>query len=269
MTGNGQEIHNSYEYNAFGVVARKNETVPNQLLYTGQQYDQESGQYYLRARFYNPVIGRFLQEDVNRGDGLNLYAYCANNPVVYYDPSGYNKTKKPNSQNSQGPNATEEVNSKRVFSTDEMVGANLPSEAELNNAVNEWSRMQKSLAPSKSKITDFNTGSVVYDARTGEYYYGMNKGIKLSGDGLNDTLSNILPQESLNSYQLGNCAEVDAVNQALNNKANLNDLYIYTIDTTTDKMRIPSSTFGNPKLACENCTYIFLGKVKDILSGYK
>ena len=52
-------------------------------------YDGTAGQYYLRARFYNPVIGRFLQEDVYRGDGLNLYAYCANNPVMYYDPSGY------------------------------------------------------------------------------------------------------------------------------------------------------------------------------------
>lgn len=118
MTGSGQEIHNSYEYDAFGVVTRRNEAVPNQILYTGQQYDQESGQYYLRARFYNPVIGRFLQEDVYRGDGLNLYAYCENNPVVYYDPSGYNKTQKPNGQNSQGPNATEEVNSERVFSTE-------------------------------------------------------------------------------------------------------------------------------------------------------
>lgn len=47
------------------------------------------GQYYLRARFYNPVTGRFLQEDVYRGDGLNLYAYCANNPVYYEDPSGH------------------------------------------------------------------------------------------------------------------------------------------------------------------------------------
>ncbi len=43
----------------------------------------------MRARFYNPVIGRFTQEDIYRGDGLNLYAYCGNNPVRYYDPSGY------------------------------------------------------------------------------------------------------------------------------------------------------------------------------------
>jgi len=53
-------------------------------MYTGQQYDQEMGQYYLRARYYNPVEGRFTQEDVYRGDGLNLYAYCKNNPVTYY-----------------------------------------------------------------------------------------------------------------------------------------------------------------------------------------
>ena len=46
-------------------------------------------QYYLRARFYNPLIGRFMQEDIYRGDGLNLYAYCANNPVMYFDPNGY------------------------------------------------------------------------------------------------------------------------------------------------------------------------------------
>lgn len=48
-----------------------------------------SEQYYLRARYYNPVVGRFLQEDVYEGDGLNLYAYCRNSPVRYYDPGGY------------------------------------------------------------------------------------------------------------------------------------------------------------------------------------
>jgi len=38
------------------------------------------------------VVGRFLQEDVYQGDGLNLYVYCGNNPVMYYDPSGYTPT---------------------------------------------------------------------------------------------------------------------------------------------------------------------------------
>ena len=77
---------------AFGNLLEQKETVENRILYTGQQYDQETGQYYLRARYYNPVAGRFLQEDTYRGDGLNLYAYCANNPVVYYDPSGHGTT---------------------------------------------------------------------------------------------------------------------------------------------------------------------------------
>jgi RHS repeat-associated protein len=82
------KVENHYEYDAFGSIRTKSEEVPNRILYTGQQYDHETEQYYLRARFYNPMIGRFHQEDVYREDGLNLYAYCANNPVVYYDPSG-------------------------------------------------------------------------------------------------------------------------------------------------------------------------------------
>ena len=91
ITDSGRRIENSYQYDAFGVIREKNENVYNRILYTGQQYDQVTGQHYLRARYYNPVLGRFLQEDVYRGDGLNLYVYCENNSVIYYDPSGYGK----------------------------------------------------------------------------------------------------------------------------------------------------------------------------------
>ena len=52
--------------------------------------DPVTQQYYLRARFYNPVIGRFTQEDTYYEDGLNLYQYCQANPVGYVDPSGHN-----------------------------------------------------------------------------------------------------------------------------------------------------------------------------------
>lgn len=72
----------------------------------------------------------------------------------------------------------------------------------------------------------------------------------------------ILPEKSLNNYPLRNCAEVDVINQALNNKADLSDLYMYTIDTT-------SNIVGMPKPACENCTFTFKGRVADIISGYK
>lgn len=83
---------NSYLYDAFGVETKIHEQLQNHIRYMGQQYDELTEQYYLRARYYNPVLGRFMQEDSYQGDGLNLYAYCGNNPVVYYDPSGYAMT---------------------------------------------------------------------------------------------------------------------------------------------------------------------------------
>ena len=88
ITGSSGEIKTGTSTMRLACSKTVGKSSTTESLYTGQQYDQTSGQYYLRARFYNPVIGRFVQEDVYRGDGLNLYAYCKNNPVVYYDPSG-------------------------------------------------------------------------------------------------------------------------------------------------------------------------------------
>ena len=83
-----KEILNHYEYDAWGNLTVCEEKVQNRFRFNGQQYDPISQQYYLRARYYNPVIGRFTQEDSYNADGLNLYAYCRNNPVSYVDPSG-------------------------------------------------------------------------------------------------------------------------------------------------------------------------------------
>ncbi len=91
-------IKNQYRYDAFGVGLEASEELPNRIRYTGQQYDEVTEQYYLRARYYNPILGRFLQEDVYQGDGLNLYAYCRNNPVVYWDPSGYKEVSNASSE---------------------------------------------------------------------------------------------------------------------------------------------------------------------------
>ena len=67
----------------------------NPFRYRGYYYDTETGLYFLQTRYYDPEVGRFLNRDsVQYADpetinGLNLYAYCLNNPVEYADPTGH------------------------------------------------------------------------------------------------------------------------------------------------------------------------------------
>ena len=67
----------------------------NPFRYRGYIYDTQTGLYYLQSRYYDPVTGRFLNADAveyldpESIGGLNLYAYCLNNPVMYADPNGH------------------------------------------------------------------------------------------------------------------------------------------------------------------------------------
>ena len=67
----------------------------NPFRYRGYYYDSETGLYYLQTRYYDPETGRFISRDsIEYADpeticGLNLYAYCGNNPVMNVDPSGH------------------------------------------------------------------------------------------------------------------------------------------------------------------------------------
>lgn len=87
-----------YSYTAFGeCIVKVNEggiAEKNPIRYRGYYYDEEMSLYYLKSRYYDPVTGRFITiDDISYIDpetinGLNLYAYCGNNPVMYTDPNG-------------------------------------------------------------------------------------------------------------------------------------------------------------------------------------
>ncbi len=77
----------NYEFDAYGNQSQENETY-NPFGYRGEYTDAESGLVYLRARMYDPLTGRFINEDPIQ-DGLNWYVYCENNPILFVDPTGY------------------------------------------------------------------------------------------------------------------------------------------------------------------------------------
>ena len=114
LTDDDGAITKAYEYDAFGNEENPAATDTNPFRYAGEYYDKETGTYYLRARYYDPVIGRFTQEDPhwNQSNMLygddplklnnynyapslaaiiqsgNLYVYAMSNPTRYTDPSG-------------------------------------------------------------------------------------------------------------------------------------------------------------------------------------
>lgn len=85
----GDSIVNRYRYDAWGRTESAEEAVSNPFRFAGREIDGETDLYYLRARYYDPAVGRFISEDPSHlSGGPNLYAYAANNPLSFTDPSG-------------------------------------------------------------------------------------------------------------------------------------------------------------------------------------
>ena len=87
ITDTAGNVVNKYDYDVWGNFLTKEETIDNPFTYFGQTYDETTGLYYLRARYYDPSTGRFTQQDPAE-DGYNWYVYGNQNPVVFVDPVG-------------------------------------------------------------------------------------------------------------------------------------------------------------------------------------
>lgn len=95
MNASGQ-IAEQYTYDIFGVPTTKDgsgnllSSASTPFLFTGREWDSETGLYHYRARAYSPTLGRFLQADPIDFDGgdANIYRYCANSPINLNDPFG-------------------------------------------------------------------------------------------------------------------------------------------------------------------------------------
>ncbi|WP_040951524.1 RHS repeat domain-containing protein [Gorillibacterium massiliense] len=142
ITDSNGNVLNSYDYDTWGKLLSSSETMSNPFKYAGEIYDEETGFYYLRARYYSPDTGRFITEDTYEGDitdplSLNLYVYCNNNPINRVDPSGNDSYVFYDPSNFSGQAASEAQRLANLYGTTSWLIA-INNEAQFTS---EWNKM--------------------------------------------------------------------------------------------------------------------------------
>jgi len=89
LSNSAGAIAANYTYDSFGNLVASSGSIVNNFRYTGREWDSETSLYYYRARYYDPLAGRFLSEDpIGFFGGMSFYVYTLNNPVKFTDKFG-------------------------------------------------------------------------------------------------------------------------------------------------------------------------------------
>jgi RHS repeat-associated protein len=103
QTREDQSVQNFYSYTPYGEVLPIGDDEKNSTQYTGRESDS-TGLYFYRARYYDPVLKRFIAQDpIGLSGGMNVYGYVEGNPVSFVDPFGETIYKGPNNSYSDIP----------------------------------------------------------------------------------------------------------------------------------------------------------------------
>ncbi|MFI2857647.1 HNH/ENDO VII family nuclease [Paenibacillus sp. JSM ZJ436] len=154
LTDEEGDVTDRYTYGAFGELVKHEGTTRQPFAYNGRDGVQTdiNGLYYMRARYYNPDIKRFMNRDVLRGEvslglSMNRFAYVNGNPVTFVDPLGLDAIQAGKSKGIgngyQYWNKTTQFKNVKVYQRDDIINQNMKDARGRTNL----ERMQKGLAP--------------------------------------------------------------------------------------------------------------------------
>jgi RHS repeat-associated protein len=221
--GSDGSVQQSLLYDAWGMLRHMTGSNPaggtglrNGLGFTGEQ-QRDDGTVHLRARAYQPQLGRFLQRDsfggfATRPQSLNRYAYVEGNPVNWTDPSGY---------------STLEVHDYIPKDRDARATLEAAQRAARKNA-------QANRPPTVTTTVRDRTSGKTWSSGSGQRYPSR---------GVHPAIQGRLPNPSMRPWPCTNCGEPNALSRALHEGANPKDLDMASVETRT----------GRPVNRCLNC----------------